>query len=75
MKNCENCNNTHSGTYGSGRFCNEKCARGFSTKDKRKLINEKVSLKLKGNLVNYFYNCEKCETDFISIKKIKKGFE
>jgi DNA-directed RNA polymerase subunit RPC12/RpoP len=73
MKNCENCKNTHSGIYGSGRFCNEKCARGFSTKDKRKIINEKVSLKLKGNLVNYFYNCEKCETDFIGIKKIKKG--
>ena len=44
---CENCNNTHDGLYGSGRFCSVKCARGFSTKNKRKEINEMVSLKLK----------------------------
>jgi len=46
--NCENCNNIHDGNYGSGRFCNAKCARGFSTKQKRKEINEKVSKSLKG---------------------------
>lgn len=45
---CENCNNEHNGTYGSGRFCSNKCARGFSTKEKRKQINEKVSNTLKG---------------------------
>jgi len=43
---CENCNNEHDGTYGSGRFCSSKCARGFSTKNKRNEINEKVSAKL-----------------------------
>ena len=45
---CENCGTEHSGKYGSGRFCCQKCARGFSTKRKRKEINEKVSSALKG---------------------------
>ncbi|MCQ2975068.1 MAG: endonuclease domain-containing protein [Bacteroidales bacterium] len=40
---CENCNCEHDGSYGSGRFCSCKCARCFSTKAKRKEINEKVS--------------------------------
>lgn len=47
MKKCENCCNDHKGEYGSGRFCSMKCSRGFSTKEKRKEINEKVSNKLK----------------------------
>jgi len=46
MENCENCENEHNGEYGSGRFCSSKCARGFSTKAKRKEINEKVSKSL-----------------------------
>ena len=44
---CEYCNSNHFGNYGSGRFCSSKCARGYSTKNKRKEINKKVSLKLK----------------------------
>jgi hypothetical protein len=40
---CENCGNEHDGSYGSGRFCGSKCARGFSSKDKRLEINKKVS--------------------------------
>ncbi len=48
--NCENCRKEHSGEYGSGRFCSCKCARGFSSKEKREEINRKVSLKLKGHL-------------------------
>lgn len=47
LKKCENCDNDHNGDYGSGRFCSSKCPRGFSTKAKRSLINEKVSKKLK----------------------------
>jgi hypothetical protein len=46
---CENCGTEHDGTYGSGRFCSKKCASCFSTKEKRKDINEKVSKSLKGN--------------------------
>ncbi len=45
---CENCSSKHTGEYGSGRFCNVTCARGFSTKAKRKEINAKVSLALRG---------------------------
>jgi hypothetical protein len=45
---CENCNKDHDGKYGTGRFCSVKCARGFSTKNKRAEINEKVSTKLIG---------------------------
>jgi ribosomal protein S16 len=46
--NCENCNNEHNGSYGSGRFCSIKCSKSFSTKNKRKEINLKVSSKLNG---------------------------
>lgn len=45
---CENCNKDHDGLYGSGRFCSSICARGFSTKNKREEINQRVSEKLKG---------------------------
>lgn len=45
---CEYCNKEHDGSYGSGRFCSNTCARGFASRDKREEINKKVSLKLKG---------------------------
>jgi len=45
---CEKCGKDHNGLYGSGRFCSEKCARSFSTYEKREEINRKVSQKLKG---------------------------
>ena len=45
---CEICGDEHSGNYGSGRFCSSKCAKGFSTKNKREEINLKISKKLKG---------------------------
>lgn len=32
MKICENCGNPHDGSYGSGRFCCQECARSFSSK-------------------------------------------
>jgi hypothetical protein len=47
---CENCKTDHTGEYGSGRFCSSKCARGFSTKNKRDDINKRVSFKLKGTV-------------------------
>jgi len=40
---CERCNKEHDGSYGSGRFCSEKCAKGFATKINREQINKKVS--------------------------------
>ena len=78
--NCENCNNKHNGTYGSGRFCSSVCARGFSTKYKRNEINEKVSLTVRNKIANDVSNkikkareirkCPECGTDFI----IRKDF-
>ena len=46
--NCLNCQESHSGEYGSGKFCSMKCARSFSTKSKRNEINKKVSVKMTG---------------------------
>lgn len=63
--NCENCGNEHEGTYGSGRFCSSKCARGFSTKEKRSLINEKVRNKLSKNF------CIKCGNKIGHCRKTK----
>jgi hypothetical protein len=43
---CEYCNKEFYGKlYNTNRFCCKKCARGFSTKAKRKEINEKVNEK------------------------------
>jgi len=65
MKSCENCGNEHDGTYGSGRFCSTKCARGFSTRAKRKEINKKVSNTLKGSgHDNLKLTCKNCEIEF-----------
>lgn len=60
-KKCEYCNKEQDGSYASGRFCSSKCAHGFVSKEKRKEINEKVSLKLKGSI-----------SPFKEIKKIFK---
>ena len=48
---CENCEGSNDGTYGSGRFCSPKCARGFATKARRAAISHAVSLKLRGRIV------------------------
>ena len=40
---CETCGTQHDGSYGSGRFCSAKCARSFSTREKRAEINKRVS--------------------------------
>lgn len=45
---CEYCNKDHNCNYASGRFCNQKCARGFSTRAARTKINYQVSIKLTG---------------------------
>lgn len=48
---CEfsNCSVDHDKSFGSGRFCSLKCSRAFSTAEKRKQINEKVSKTLSRN--------------------------
>lgn len=45
---CELCGKEHKGEYASGRFCSQKCARSFSSKEKRLETNAKVSKTLKG---------------------------
>ncbi len=65
MKTCENCGTEHDGLYGSGRFCSTKCSRGFSTKAKRKEINEKVSKSLIGHGHEKIkLICQFCKTEF-----------
>ncbi|MBN2837760.1 MAG: hypothetical protein JXM74_03310, partial [Fusobacteriaceae bacterium] len=62
---CENCKREHDGSYGSGRFCSQKCSRGFATKSKRKEINEKVSKSLKGSgHADINKTCEFCGKEF-----------
>lgn len=73
MKHCENCGTLHDETYGSGRFCSSSCSRAFSTKNKRTMINEKVSQKLKGrpggNWANS-YNLKKFGSPTVPLKTI-----
>ncbi len=69
MKKCESCDNLHDGIYGSGRFCNSKCARSYSTKEKRIEINKKVSISLKNHppsnkLPTIVKNCKWCNSEF-----------
>lgn len=60
MKICENCGIEHKGVYGSGRFCDIKCSKSFSTKLKRKEINKKVSETLLKKKLKPIRFCEIC---------------
>lgn len=88
-KICENCNvNFIWNSKGSGRFCSLKCARGFSTKAKRKEINAKVSLKINekldaGEIVGWCKKiknpidskiCKQCGKNFQKPVYVKKSF-
>ena len=66
---CERCNNFHNGSYGSGRFCNTKCVRGFATVTKRQEINERVKEKLSKD---YFFICKFCQKEQTSKRKTKQ---
>lgn len=66
MKTCENCSSLNNGNYGSGRFCSSKCARGFSTKNKRNEINLKVSKTMTGSgNGNVSKKCKFCKKKFV----------
>lgn len=60
MKICENCGLNNEGNYGSGRFCNQKCAKSYSTKFKRNDINKKVSETLLNKKIKPNRYCEYC---------------
>jgi hypothetical protein len=65
-KNCETKDAVKYSEYSTGEFCCIKCARGFSTKEKRNEINNKVSLKLKGSgHGNIEKKCPTCNTKFL----------
>ena len=61
MRKCENCENEHSGEYGSGRFCSVKCSRSYSTKIGRENITNKMiytfSIKEKNKIKILCKNC------------------
>lgn len=74
-KNCEINDAVKYSKYSTGEFCCRECARAYSTKEKRKEINEKVSETLKAKKVKKIINyiCEKCNKSFEVEKSIKKG--
>jgi hypothetical protein len=66
---CKNCNINEAvkySKYSSGEFCSKSCSASFSTSVNRKLINEKISFKLKGTgNENVKLNCPYCKSEFI----------
>lgn len=66
---CEYCEKEHKGTYGSGRFCSDKCAKRFSTKNKRSLISETLRRIIKEKYPLISKKCEKCGKEFFVKKK------
>lgn len=46
--NCETCDSEHDGTFGSGRFCCQACARSFSTSLNRDEITRKIADAIRG---------------------------
>jgi hypothetical protein len=71
---CERCQNNHDGNYGSGRFCSTKCARGFSTKEKRELVNQKVTDFYESKNPKVNRECKCCKSNFITKEKFTKTF-
>jgi hypothetical protein len=69
---CEYCGDKHNGSYGSGRFCKEQCARGFASKEKRQEINNKVSKKLKGQYMGLEHSYYKSHPEKIKDYKEPK---
>ena len=65
---CECCGNSHLGEYGSGRFCDSKCSRSFSTKSKRSEINKRVSDKMTKPLVVKICFNPNCNNEFTGNK-------
>lgn len=70
---CEKCGCSHDGTYGSGRFCSEKCARSFSNKNKTKQFYQSVGNKLHDIYAKSHpervFKCMECNKPLIHITK------
>lgn len=55
MKKCKNCHEKEAikySKYSNGEFCSKECARAYSTKNKRKEINKKISESLSGRVLS-----------------------
>jgi len=71
---CEKCNKKHDGTFGSGRFCSESCAKSRSH---NKQTREKIASSVAAWAASHphelhKYTCEKCGKAFES-KKIRQS--
>jgi hypothetical protein len=65
---CEYCNKEFCGKINNAnRFCCNKCARAFSTKEKRSLINEKVKKKLTKK-IEITKKCPICHNEYKTFK-------
>lgn len=68
---CENCNKIHDGSYGSGRFCSNFCARSFSRKKVQKGKKEiicfvcKTKITVNKHAPNNKTYCDKCKKNKI----------
>lgn len=73
-KNCEINEAIKYSPHSNGEFCSKKCALGFSTKNKRNEINEKVSKKLTGKNIKPSITkiCPNCGNSFDVKMKHKK---
>ena len=73
MKKCGNCETNDAvkySKYSNGEFCSSKCARSFSTKEKRVDINKRVSEKLTRRKTRNYTSIE----NKIKKSKVKKEY-
>jgi len=64
MFECQASKKEHTGQYGSGRFCNEKCSRSYSALINKEQKNAKISSSLKGRVVKKEAKCPRCNRYF-----------
>ena len=61
---CEQCGHTHDGTYGSGRFCCQSCARKYAIKgmtpDKYRAVGQKARMRFNSKHPDRIRNCLDC---------------
>lgn len=72
-KNCEKLPRVKYSKYSSGEFCSIECSKSYSTKNKRKEINLKVSRTLSGKTrsIDILKICPKCDKEFFVKPKNK----
>jgi len=75
---CENCGKEHDGTYATGRFCCQECARSFASKNttgqlkKAKCIDCGKLIYIGKRASNKKCRCEECNKKHINPSDIKK---